>query len=992
MIGQTVSHYRILEKLGEGGMGVVYLAEDKHLVRKVAIKFLTSTDRHYRARFLREARAVSALSHPNIATVHDYGESDAGQPFIVMEFIKGKTYSDVLEEGVTMRRAVEIVSFIAEALGEAHEHGIVHRDIKPSNVVINERGQVKVLDFGLVKNIFEQPSNSVDLDADTLYSTHTRSDVIVGTPLYLSPEQATGKQVDGRSDIFALGALLYESLTGHSAFSGASVLEIGAQIIHVTPPPPSQLNRSVPRELDRITMKALEKKVEARYQSAAELMKDLQGAMSTLPGNGIPISSKTSTVATHDKRKMTDALATLTTSLRRERFSVTGIMAAMLITGLVIWGAYHFWPRSYYKPPASALSWYERGTDGVRNGAYYQASKALQQAIAIDSNYALARARLAQAWTELDYLDKAKDELLAINRSSLSPKDALYLDAITATVRRDFAGAVKVYEEIATSSVNDAQVLVDLGYAYENNGNVDKALENYEKAISAAGGQYATAYLRAGMIYTRKQNPDKARDFFGKAEQLYKTESNDEGANEVRRQRGILYRDEGRYDDARAQFQSALDAAKALGNPAQQINALIDLSFLSSTRGASTESADWAEQAVKLAQEQHLENLAAGGLLELGNSYSSKGDFLNAEKYFKQTIELAQANKGRRREAQGRLNLGGLYITQLQTEAGLELVKQALVFFQQANYSRDVSRCLTHIARAQRRQGAYDEAIESLNQKLQIAQQGGGQVQIADCYTEIGAVLFDQEKYTESLQQYGQARSIYQGVNNRIKLLYGETNRANILWRLGRTSEAKQLLSETIASATQNEGEVKRLVPALNLISAQISLSERDFTNAISKANQALSLAVGNNYREIAIEATYTLALAKAQTGAHQNAETLSADAVKMAESNRDNTLLSRALLAQAEVALQNGNAQTALTLATQAQERLAHGTQLESEWRASLLAALASKKLSDTVKHEQYLSDAKNILARLQQAWGEETFKLYVARPDIQLYQKQLA
>ena len=148
MIGQTVSHYRITQKLGEGGMGVVYLAEDKHLARRVAIKFLTSTDRHYRARFIREARAVSALSHPNIATVHDYGETDEGQPFIVMEFIKGKTFSDVLEEGITMRRAVEVVASIAEALSEAHEHGIVHRDIKPSNVVINERGQVKVLDFG----------------------------------------------------------------------------------------------------------------------------------------------------------------------------------------------------------------------------------------------------------------------------------------------------------------------------------------------------------------------------------------------------------------------------------------------------------------------------------------------------------------------------------------------------------------------------------------------------------------------------------------------------------------------------------------------------------------------------------------------------------------------------------------------------------------------------------------------------------------------------
>jgi eukaryotic-like serine/threonine-protein kinase len=155
MIGQTVSHYRILEKLGEGGMGSVYLAEDLHLARRVAIKFLTSTDHHYRARFIREARAVSALSHPNIAMVHDYGETGNGQPFIVMEYVKGKSLSEILEEGLTMRRSVEIISSIAEALGEAHEQGIVHRDIKPSNVLVNERGQVKVLDFGLVKHLFE---------------------------------------------------------------------------------------------------------------------------------------------------------------------------------------------------------------------------------------------------------------------------------------------------------------------------------------------------------------------------------------------------------------------------------------------------------------------------------------------------------------------------------------------------------------------------------------------------------------------------------------------------------------------------------------------------------------------------------------------------------------------------------------------------------------------------------------------------------------------
>ncbi len=159
MIGETISHYRITEKLGEGGMGVVYLAEDTTLGRRVAIKFLSSTTKEYRARFLREARAVSALTHPNIAAVFDYGETDDDQPYIVMELINGEPLSDKLLAGsLPLPEAVRIVSLIAEALGEAHHQGVVHRDIKPSNVVITERGQVKVLDFGLVKQLYEQHS------------------------------------------------------------------------------------------------------------------------------------------------------------------------------------------------------------------------------------------------------------------------------------------------------------------------------------------------------------------------------------------------------------------------------------------------------------------------------------------------------------------------------------------------------------------------------------------------------------------------------------------------------------------------------------------------------------------------------------------------------------------------------------------------------------------------------------------------------------------
>src|SRR6266545_2179097 len=283
MIGQTVSHYRIVKKLGEGGMGTVYLAEDTHLGRNVAIKFLSdSHDQHYRARFLREARAVSALSHQHIAIIHDYGETAEQQPFIVMEYIKGETLSELLHRSaLTIARAVEIIEAVGEALGAAHARSIVHRDIKPSNVMVDERAMVKVLDFGLAKQLQEEVA-AISPDANTLLGSRTSSHAVVGTPLYLSPEQAMGTSVDARSDIFALGALLYECLTGKPAFSGGSVIEIGAQIIHFNPPPPSSINHRVSTELDRITLKALAKKPESRYQSADEMVAQLRTARAAL--------------------------------------------------------------------------------------------------------------------------------------------------------------------------------------------------------------------------------------------------------------------------------------------------------------------------------------------------------------------------------------------------------------------------------------------------------------------------------------------------------------------------------------------------------------------------------------------------------------------------------------------------------------------------------------------------------------------------------------
>ncbi len=277
-IGQTFSHYRLLDKLGEGGMGIVYLAEDTVLRRQVAIKFL-SLERNrpmFHSRFLREAQAASKLNHSNIAAIYDYGKTEDERPFIVMELVRGQTLAELLKAGtLPIERSIEIIKKVLEALEEAHAHGIIHRDIKPSNISISDRGVVKVLDFGLAKSLLDEASET-EGDARDL-PTQTLTGVVLGTPLYVSPEQATGAPVDARSDVFSVGAVLYECIAKHPAFAAPSVVEIFAQVVSSVPPAaPSSYNPEATSEIDRIILKALSRSIADRYQSVREFLEDVQ--------------------------------------------------------------------------------------------------------------------------------------------------------------------------------------------------------------------------------------------------------------------------------------------------------------------------------------------------------------------------------------------------------------------------------------------------------------------------------------------------------------------------------------------------------------------------------------------------------------------------------------------------------------------------------------------------------------------------------------------
>jgi serine/threonine protein kinase len=274
LVGRTVSHYQVLSLLGAGGMGEVYLARDSRLDRNVALKILPgelAADPERMQRFGREAKAASALNHPNVATIYDVGESD-GIRFIVMEHVEGETIAARIGRPMGPSEVVDIAVQAADALDVAHAKGITHRDVKPANLMLTHRGVVKVLDFGVAK---VNRSEEVRPNGDWTVEPVTAVGSVVGSGPYMSPEQVVGSDVDPRSDVFSLGVVIYQMATGQLPFSGSTRAELTDHILHAAPEPMMRLNPDLPPELERVTLKCLEKRRDDRYQSARELLTDL---------------------------------------------------------------------------------------------------------------------------------------------------------------------------------------------------------------------------------------------------------------------------------------------------------------------------------------------------------------------------------------------------------------------------------------------------------------------------------------------------------------------------------------------------------------------------------------------------------------------------------------------------------------------------------------------------------------------------------------------
>jgi tetratricopeptide (TPR) repeat protein/predicted Ser/Thr protein kinase len=990
MLGETVSHYRIVSKLGRGGMGVVYLAEDTHLARQVAVKFSTAApeDEQYRSRFLREARAASALNHPHIARIYDYGETADGQPFIVMELVAGEDLSRLLHRGgMSAGQALRIVGQVADALGEAHRHGIVHRDIKPGNIVIDDLGQVKVLDFGLAKQ-FAEAAQADTSQTQRETSAETAAGTVLGTPSYMSPEQARQAPLAPSSDLFSLGSVLYECLTGRPPFTGTNSVDILAAVLLVEPRPPSQLNPQIPPSLDRVVLKALAKSQEARYQSAGEMIADLGVERAALAQRDTQETELLAVPQAARQNHLSTALRSLRTlagPLARSRATI--IVAVALVAALILAG-FWLWPAGPYQPQPEALRWYQEGLAALRDGTYYKASKALEQAAGRDPRFTLAHARLAEAWLELDFADKAREEMLRASPPGSHPRltrvEELYLQALHMTLTGDFPGAVVQYREIVrrTADSNKADAYLDLGRAFEKNEKLKEAVDSYREAAGRQS-QNPAAWLRLGILYGRQMDQAKAAEAFAKAEPIYRGLSNFEGVSEVLYQRAVLANRLGKTAEARSSLELALDLSRHIGSQAQQIVVLLALSAAEQRLSHFAEAQTDATEATDLARSSGMESLTTRGLVDLGNACFLKGDAEDARKYFTQSLDYARRYRSERNEARALFSLGSLEMFYGQSDDGLHNVEQALAFYRRGGYQKEIAQALILVARAQRQKGDLVAALNSFDQQLEVARKLGDPTQIALAQQGSGTVLEEQGRWPEALARYQEAGETARQAGDPLNAQYDSLNAAAVSWQLGRYDEARQLLAQAGSSASRGA------LALAGQIQAAMALSQRQFPAAIETGRRVLLET--DLSADVSAGVKNVVGLAQVAMGAGREAAASTAEAATLAAKSRSSWQIAETALGRAQALLAAGDARKALESAQAARQWFAGVSNQEAEWRSLLAAARAEAALKETGTARADAGRALELLAGLAQKWDSVSYAGYSARPDIQFDRGQL-
>jgi tetratricopeptide (TPR) repeat protein len=953
---ERLSKYELVRLLGSGGMGEVYLARDTRLQRQVAIKFVLAQrlgDPGANARLLKEARAAATLDHPGICPVYDVHVDDGGRTCIVMQYIEGETLAQRLARGaLAPDEAVALAADIADALSAAHAHGLVHRDLKPQNVMLMPDGRPKLLDFGIAHA-------EVSPEVVAEIATHTDSaawspGAIVGTPAYMSPEQVLRKPVDGRSDLFSLGAVLFECLTGRPAFQAATDIDTWARVVYLAPPAPSSLDARVPAVVDGVVAGLLAKDPAARIGSATAAATALRAALQ------VPDLAPRRRAGS-SKRRMVAVL----------------VLAVAAISGFAGWRMLR--ARPLPPPPAAARAWYDRGLAHLRNGAYFTAKNELQKALDVHPEYPAALARLAEAHSELDEEDDARAAIVRIgtfvsDRSAMPVDEQLRLDAIGAQVLHDFPAAAAAYQRLADGNKNDQGVWLDLARLRQIEGQRAEARSACERALQI-NPDYAAAHLRKGALAAEEVRRDEALAEFAAAEEIYQTSGDSEGQAEALLQRAEFLDAIGDFTAARAALEEATKILEVTRNPFQQVRAALQRSSQLASSGDLDAARRTAEEAVATAQQNKLETVAAKALIETGTTLMRLRDFDEARTTLQKAIDLAKRKGAVLIEARGTLQLASVYLGLEQPEDARNLARGMLDFLQRGHHRRYEMIALSIIARAEEDRDIR-EAEKLARQVLAMARSLRDDREVAlalDGLARAAAVL---GSLPEALDLRTQQEQLHRQQQDRALLGFDLTSRADLLIRLGRFDQADEPLRELESGAAAGNNAFASRARRVLFLRA-LAASERhdfaaaaDYARAVIRASASLK---APDTSQATAEVLLTYAMANRRPAGDRPAWSVLKPTAITREIRywRAATLLAAGNLAAVEAEVAAGLAD------------IDRQPSPEFEWRMAALAAAAASRRGDTVTAERMAARARTALAAVRTAWKDDA-AAYERRADL--------
>ncbi len=814
--GQTVAgRYLVVRYISHGGMGEVYEAQDLELNERVALKTLLpeiARDEHMIARFKQEIQLSRKIAHPNVCRVFDLARhpADGVAPdvvyFLTMEFLPGETLSRHLDRQgpMSMADSLPLLEQMAQALDAAHRAGVIHRDFKPSNVMLaplagaSAKVRAVVTDFGLARSYTPQTDSTV-----------TMTGPVMGTVDYMAPELLAGAQATSASDIYALALVAYKMIAGVLPFGSEAPLAAALRRARQPIPSPKDFSAGLDPHCEHAILRALNPDPARRFPSAASFVAALRGAST---GIILPLPRMT-----------------------RPRWVTAAAAVALLAASFLGW---HAWRAARTRPSPEAESVYRKGVDDIAAGTYFAATKALAETVRLAPHFALAHARLAEAWVELEAPQKAQEQMLLARRedpSLLASADRLQIEAIDLSITREFLGAVEKYKQLAKQAGNHAELSVDLGRIYEKAAKPDLALESYRRA--AEGPEHnPAAWLRLGVLYARRSEVSKSGEAFGEAERLYQLTSNLEGLTEVAFQRGVAADRQHNVEAGATFLKQALEIARPSGDIPQEIRINLQLATNAYLAGNGDLAEKYAREALDAAQTNKLQIQAIIGLINLGNAYFRKPDFQGAEKYYNSALTLARSEQSARFIALSLFSLASLHDQQQRPEEVISEIKEALPYFQSNQLKQETFLCLVLLGRSELYRGQPQAALAAARRLLEIARasQPQDRRQLALAESAMGAAFYDLEAYPDSLEHY---RASLDASDGDELVSYADLYVGKAACRVGRCDQARPRFDEA-------ETRGKKFPPLLVRVAAaraKIALWEGRPGEAVSLAEKTQS-------------------------------------------------------------------------------------------------------------------------------------------------------